>query len=70
MDQDDFRPIAMVTRQTASDEGLESVSSDIAELKVGEADSDSLDQSPSLLEGDGTGEPAAFTLVSGMHVFH
>ncbi|CAG5115020.1 unnamed protein product, partial [Candidula unifasciata] len=41
MDQDDFRPIAMVTRQMAGDEGLESVSSEIADLKVGEADSDS-----------------------------
>lgn len=56
MDLDEFRPVAMVTRQMAGEEGLES---EIAELKVGEADSDSLDQG-SLLQGDGAGEPATF----------
>ncbi|CAG5126054.1 unnamed protein product [Candidula unifasciata] len=55
IDMDGFRPVAKMTEQAPScREGLESVSSDIAELKVTEADSDSLDHG-SLSQTDSAG---------------
>lgn len=65
MDMDEFRPVAMVTRRLAGDEG-DVISSEIAGLKVGETDSSSVDQDlgPSLLQEHGAGEPKAVTAIT------
>ncbi|KAH9496713.1 hypothetical protein Btru_009761 [Bulinus truncatus] len=56
MDMDEFRPVAMVTRRVGEDG--DAISADITGLKVGEADSSSLDQDQgsSLSQEDSSGQ--------------
>lgn len=56
MDMDEFRPVAMVTRRMG-EEG-DTISTDLAGLKVGETDSGSLDPDQGS-QDDTSGEPEA-----------